>query len=210
MDLSAIRLVELTDINDDLLLPWLDIYERAFQPEEKEPVSTHLSLLKQKMRGEKTATSMLAAVDADGALVGIIKDYVASYVNTCALWYFATSVELRGQGLGAHIYRLWADKIRAQGVRALIYEVEIPEEGKTPEEQALSRRRIDFYKRLGAKRITGIHYMQGVEFYPPVPMHLMIHSLKAPLSAQEAFDIAKAIFEDDLEQVGPLGLEGLS
>lgn len=208
MDLSTVHLVELTDINDDLLLPWLDIYERSFAPEEKEPVSSHLSLLKDKMRGEKTATSMFAAVDGEGQLVGIIKDYVRASSNTCVLWYFATDAELRGKGLGAHIYRLWEAKLRAQGIKTLVYEVEIPEEGETPEAQSLSQRRIDFYKRLGAQRLTGIHYMQGVEFYPPVPMHLMIHALE-PIDADAAFGIAKDIFEDDLEQIGPLGLEGL-
>ena len=206
MTLNSFNLVEIADLNDGLLLPWLDLYETAFPPNERELVSSKLDLLKAKMRGDAEEETMLAAVVEQQTLIGIVDYEVNQALSVALLWYFAVKRELRGKGLGSQIYRELIAQLAAKGIRTLIVEVEMPEEAESKEKYRWAERRIAFYRRLGAKLLTGVHYMQDVGWHqPPTPMHIMVHPLQ-PLDAQSAYDLAKAIFEDAIEQTGPLAL----
>lgn len=201
-----LALVEIVDINDDLLLPWLDLYETAFPPNEKLLVSNHLQLIKDKMQGQARDDFLLAAVDKARELVGIMRYELSLEHRVAYLWYLAVLPQKRGKGLGARLYRQLISRLDRSIFRALVFEVEIPEEAKTEEEQSLARRRIEFYHRLGARRLNGIHYLQSVGAHQPVtPMHIMIHPLQ-PTDADTAFALARDLFGASITQVGPLTL----
>jgi hypothetical protein len=72
---------------------------------------------------------------------------------------------------------------------------------------ALAERRIGFYRRLGARVLTGIEYLQRVgPHQPPVPMHIMVQCAGI-CAADEVYGWAKGLFGDAVRQVGELGLE---
>lgn len=190
---------ELTSLTDDLLFPWLDLYELSFPPQEKILVSDHLAALKDKMRGQGAEHTLLAALDSTGDLVGMARYHIFSEHNMAVLWYLATAPHRRSQGLGGEFFEEILSRTRTAAVRFLIYEVEIPEHAHDP---ALARRRIQFYRRHGAQILTGIHYLQSVGTHlPPTPMHLLMHPFQ-PVSPQQVFDCWHALVGDLLRQTG--------
>jgi ribosomal protein S18 acetylase RimI-like enzyme len=202
-----IRIVEIESITDDLLLPWLDLYEIAFPPHEKVPVSSHLQALKKRARGEACHSHLLAALDENDNFIGL-----ARYGNIidckCAyLWYLAVIPEIRNQGIGAAIYEDLIKRAQADDLKAMLFEVEMPSEAVTPEEVEIAERRIGFYKRMGAKILTGIQYLQTVgPHQPATPMHILVHTFKK-VDPEEAFAMGKNIYEDSLTRVGSVELE---
>jgi GNAT superfamily N-acetyltransferase len=207
MGQDSFRLVELNNINDDLLLPWLDLYETAFPANERVLVSLLLGTLKARQRNEVGKEFLLAAVDQERTLTGMIQYEFNESLSTALLWYFAVKPEIRSKGMGSQMFREFCDMLVAGGTHTLMFEIEIPELNESEEERLLAERRINFYRRLGAKILTGIHYLQYVgPHQPPTPMHLMVKPLH-PLSAQTAYELAKTVFDDAIEQTGPLSLE---
>jgi ribosomal protein S18 acetylase RimI-like enzyme len=195
---------EITDINDDLLLPWLDLYETSFPSEEKLLISTFLVQLKLKVEGKADNWYMLAALDEQGEFAGLLCYEVRADTRVAVFWYLATRPELRGGGIGTACYNEVARRARECGAALMLLEVELPEESADPD---LARRRIEFYRRQGARLLLGVRYMQSIgEHVPPIPMNMMIHPFE-PVTPTQAFDAAKSYFEDDLQQVGELALE---
>lgn len=198
-----ISLVEIHDLNDPLLLPWLDLYETAFPPGERILVSQVLNVLHLQARGGSSG-HLLAVVDPENTLVGIIFDEEPEGSEVAFLWYFAVRPQMRGHGLGAQIYQCLLKRLDPR-VRALIFDLEDPAEMDIPEAAALAERRIGFYRRQGARLLGGIEYMQYVgPHQPPLPLLLMVHPTRE-ISPREAFDLAQAKFgEEILKQVGEL------
>lgn len=202
-----ITLVELASRSDDRLLPWLDLYESAFPPEERVAVSTLLGYLKDKETGGASGAHLLAALDPAGDLAGMAIYHELAEERVAFLWYLAVQPALRSGGMGAQIYRSILERLPRDFVM-LIFDVEIPEHLSDPAAQALARRRIGFYRRLGARVLGGIRYrQQAADWHDPVPLHLMIHPLQ-PLTARQAFDLARRIFSEEVVlQTGELVFE---
>lgn len=197
------RYAEIVDLHDDLLLPWLKLYETTFPPAERLLVASLLGMLKEPARAG--GNRMLAMVEADGSFVGLALYELLAEASAAALWYLAVTPERRGQGLGGDFYREIVHRLGDLPVRALLYEVEMPAQAEAPR---LARRRIRFYQRHGGKLLRGIHYMQSVGSHqPPIPMHLMVHPLHPPqMAPAEAFDLAARVFGTSVTRVGTLRL----
>jgi ribosomal protein S18 acetylase RimI-like enzyme len=206
MESGLHRFVQITDINDDFLLPWLDLYETAFAPAERILVSNQLELLKRRAAGEASHNYMLAALNAHGALIGLLQYQILAEADAAFLWYMALQVKERNRGLGTQMYsELW-DRLDSEACRDLVFEVEIPEQAESQEDRRVAERRIAFYQRQGAQLLGGVQYMQSVGWHqPPMPMHIMVHH-RDRKSPQAAYDLAKAVFGDSITQVGPLSL----
>ena len=197
-----LRLTEITDLDDDLLFPWLDLYETAFPPAERMLVSFYLRLLREKQAGLQSDHRLWAAQHA-GVFVGLAHDVVVAEPRLAWLWMFAVTPQARNQGVGAAMYGEIARRLPTETVAVLI-EVERPDLARTEAERALSERRIAFYRRQGARLLEGVHYVQSVGAHqPPLPMHVMLHPLQ-PLDAETAFRCAQAVFGDALTQTGAL------
>ncbi len=197
MDLS---ITPITHLDDDLLLPWLDLYETAFPPAERMLVSFYLRLLKEKWAGHH-----LLAVQREGVFVGLVHYVVIAEHHLAWLWMFAVTPQARNNGLGTAIYRQIVGRLPAETV-AMFLEVERPDLAPTEAERRLAERRIKFYRRQGAQLLAGVHYVQSVgPHQPPLPMHVMVHPLR-PMDAATAFHLARAIFGDVITQSGELSL----
>jgi GNAT superfamily N-acetyltransferase len=195
---------EITTPLDPLLLPWLDLYETAFPPEERMLVSDHLRILQDRAAGVPTDEHLLAAVGADGAFQGLARWQLDRSRRAAWLWYMATPPEVRGRGIGSALYRHVADSARAAGADCLLLEVEMPAHAA---DARLAERRIGFYRRLGARLLTGIHYVQSVgPHQPSVEMHLMAHPFAA-LTPAQAFERAAAALGDGLTPRGVIAWE---
>lgn len=200
-----LQFVELTDINDDLLLPWLDLYETAFPPEEKILVSRFFRFLNPDFKEDGVESRLVAALDERGEFVGLMFYRIRSETGAFSLWYLATLPALRGNGIGAECYREVVRRAQESGSAFVIFEVEVPEDSP---DAKIARRRIEFYRRLGAKLLRGIRLVQKMGDYTrAVQMNIMIHPLK-PMTPQQAFDkVVECIDSEDLSRTGELALE---
>ena len=207
MESNMLRFVEINDINDEFLLPWLDLYETAFLPTERILVSGHLMLLRRKAAGEVRHHHMLAALNAHRAVIGLLQYEILAETDAAFLWYMALQAKERNKGLGTRMYsELW-DRLDVEACRDLVFEVEIPELAESYEDRRLAERRITFYRRQGAQLLGGVQYIQSVGWHqPPIPMHVMVHR-RDRKSPQDAYNLAKAVFGDSITQVGRLSLE---
>lgn len=207
MGVNGFSLRELTRLTDDLLLDWLDLYETAFAPCEKVLVSEHLKILQQKAQNQAQDHFLLAVLDHHSRFAGLLRYQLFPDAGAAFLWYFAIEPRLRNTGLGSQVYRALLQKVDDGRTRALVFEVEIPELQEPVSACQFARRRIEFYRRLGARRMHGIDYLQYVgQHQPPTPMHLMVQPL-VDLNPLEAFALAKAVYRDALTQVGEIELE---
>jgi ribosomal protein S18 acetylase RimI-like enzyme len=204
---ESLKFVEVTDINDGLLLHWLDLYEASFPPEEKVPVSWFLNLLKLKANGERQDSHIVAALTPENHVVGLLRFDIERDINALYLWYIAVDPAQRNRGIGTECFAEVLRQAKQEIKRAVIFEVEIPEEFTDYERIDCAERRIEFYRRQGAHLLKGIRYVHSVGHYQPeILMHIMVCPL-LPLTPVEAFEIAKALFEDGVTQIGQLVLE---
>lgn len=202
---ASIALVPLTGLNDPHLLPWLELYELSFPPAERLLIATMLELVIRQSQDGPHDEYLLSALDGD-EFAGLAHYRRFPEHGLAGLWGLATQPELRGRGLGAAIYTALWQRLRAEECRALIFEVERPD--ATPDDAAreFATRRIGFYRRMGARLLTGIDYMQRIgPHQPPVPMYIMVQAAET-CSPQDAFAWAKGLFRDAVRQVGELGL----
>jgi ribosomal protein S18 acetylase RimI-like enzyme len=203
---NAITFHEITGLQDDLLLPWLDLYETAFPSNQKVLVSHFLALLKRKGKTKATSDYMLAGVDPAHKLLGLACYELMPAVGAAVLWYLAIHPESRNRGLGGEFYDHVIGLIDKTLYRALILEVEIPGLFKNDEDRKRAARRIDFYRRHGAYLLEGVDYTQFIGWHaPPTPMHIMVHPLRV-LDAPACYALAKAYAGDALLQTGRLKL----
>ncbi len=199
--LTELRMIEIKSRSDEILLPWLDLYETAFPAVERVLVSRLL----ERLSPDNCLDHMLAAVDEQDNLAAILYYVDVPDAQAAFLWYFAVIPALRGQGWGAWLYQALLQRLH-NGELALFFDVESPTEANSHEEREIAERRIQFYRRQGALLLTGVRYIQQAGSHqPPLPMHLMVHPLQ-PLSAQEAYHMAHSFLPDALSQTGELHL----
>jgi GNAT superfamily N-acetyltransferase len=202
-----LSLIELETPEDDLLLPWFDLYETAFPPEEQMRVSDILDVLKKHKNGIPTDGHIAAIVDDAGEFQGLVWYEIDSEGGFALLWYLAVVEEARSKGVGAWAYNEIARIAKERGVNALVLEVEMPEAAHTDEERTLRQRRIEFYRRNGARLLHGVYYTVGMcPFLPPIPMNIMFHPF-TDLAPEDAFLAAKDVLGETVTITGELALE---
>jgi GNAT superfamily N-acetyltransferase len=149
---------------DDLLA----IYQEAIPARERKPAAELRAM------AVSPCQHLLLARDGDAA-VGFLVMFLGKRARL--LEYMAVEPRRRGLGLGAALFR------RAQaaaGPRPLLVEVEA-ERDPAPGAD-LRRRRIDFYRRLGCRRIAGLDYILPLpgDGAPPA-MDLLVTGIDANL-----------------------------
>ena len=170
-------------------------------------VSDHLRVLIDKADGRARDAYLLAAVNKAGDLIGMIRYHLVPKCRVAHLWYLAVVPNMRSKGIGAICYNEVHDKSQQAGMRAMIFEVDIPELAGSEETAAPARRRIAFYRRQGAYLLGGIDYMQSIGSHQtPIPMHIMVHPFDT-IDPEEAFGLAKALFGESVKQSGALKLD---
>ncbi|MCC6446647.1 MAG: GNAT family N-acetyltransferase [Armatimonadetes bacterium] len=205
---SCLAFREITSLTDDLLGPWLDLYQQSFPLTEQILISRFIDTLKKKAIGQEENQIFLAALDGEGRFAAMAQYSLRPDCRAAYLVYLAVALEMRGQGAGSKVYREIIGRVAAfqPPVRMAVFEVEGPEEAASPEERDLSERRIRFYKKLGAKLLCGVSYSQTVGWLPEIKMRLMVHPFQ-PLTGPEAFEVAACLFGECLKQAGDITLE---
>jgi len=125
------------------------IFEGSFPPEEREDFDAV-------MAGVDGGNPWLFTAHLGEELAGFACGLPLTGPGIQLLGYLAMAPEYRSQGLGAALLRLLAENLRArEGAKELLLEVESDEAGP-PEERALRRRRIGWYRRNGVRRLEGV------------------------------------------------------
>lgn len=199
-----LQFVDIESASDELLIPWIELYEIAFPPEERILVAQFLKLLHAKARGEYAESHIQAVVDKDGRFVALLRYDLIRDRKSAYLWYLAVHPDARSGGIGAQCFAHVVSRAEEAGLRALVWEVEMPEHLEDETKRELARRRIAFYRRQGALMLTGIHYIQQVAYQPGTPMHIMVRPIEQ-VTPQEVFELANRLL-GGVEQVGELGL----
>ena len=119
-------------------------------------------------------THRLEIADIDGEIAGFFLLYQGEAVSL--LEYLVTAEAVRGRGLGAELYR----RARLLALpRPLLVEVDSDEEWSADE--ALRRRRIAFYRRLGCRSVDGLSFVLPLpgESAPP-QLKLLVDTVAGP------------------------------
>jgi ribosomal protein S18 acetylase RimI-like enzyme len=192
---------ELSELSDEMLLPWLALYETAFPASERILVADILALLHSCKCGPDANRHLVAFTDRRRQFVGLAYYEMMPEVSAACLWYLAVEPTLRGRGLGSRIYRRIVSDVKSRGAEAAVFEVEIPEQACGRSERRFARRRIAFYRRLGARLLTGIRYTQSVGSHQrPILMHVMVHPF-LPRSSKDAFRVARAVLGEEVRRL---------
>ncbi|MEY8313016.1 GNAT family N-acetyltransferase [Oscillospiraceae bacterium 42-9] len=129
---------------------------RDFPPDERMPLARMEELTQ---TGGQVSLGFYRAGELAAYGVFIKNGREAALLN-----YYAVQPQLRGQGVGTAclgLLRRAADQMAAHWI---IFEVEAPEDGSTPEETETRNRRVAFYRRGGALAtgvdsvLFGVHY----------------------------------------------------
>jgi ribosomal protein S18 acetylase RimI-like enzyme len=126
-------------------------------------------------------------------VAGVALLYFSPGLPFVLLDYIAIHSDRRNQGLGSAFFRMLTELMPREKPSAdwLIFEVDDDREG--PEEKrAESRRRIEFYRRLGADLLANVPYRFPSAHGMPVPMRLMVYRLRPGAKLSPA-DIGAAI-----------------
>jgi GNAT superfamily N-acetyltransferase len=118
---------ELKSLEDEYLLPWLDLYETAFPPHERFLVSRILSSLTSKETEYPNYETLLAVINPEGKFIGLVMLLYLVDKKIGLLWYLAVCPDERSKGYGAKIYQKIMDELRSLQFKALMFEVEMPE-----------------------------------------------------------------------------------
>jgi ribosomal protein S18 acetylase RimI-like enzyme len=201
---EPISFVRILSLYNDLIMPWLDLYETAFPPNERILVSSILKRISDNHNAPAKGIYTAAILNQDNQFIGMSMVELPAGKPVGILWYVAVTPGQRSRGWGSKIYRGIVSQINPEIYKALVFEVEIPGQ---PDSSPEAERRIRFYQKNGARLLTGIHYLQSVGWHqPPTPMHIMIHPLQ-PMDAETAYEMAKSIFGASLQKTGVLALK---
>jgi GNAT superfamily N-acetyltransferase len=143
-----IKFIHITDLNNQHTEQAFVIYRESFPANERqkeEVVRQRLNL----------GTEELFVGLKDDAVISMGLVFNLSNSKFVLLDYFAVSEHERGSGTGT-LFMQFLIQCYNQSNKQMIMEVEDPHDGKNLEER---QRRVNFYRRLGAKCLQDVHYI---------------------------------------------------
>jgi GNAT superfamily N-acetyltransferase len=199
---------EIVQLSDPRLDAFMDIYQVSLNPREQVLVSHFIRLL----RDGPGPDNHLLVADLDAQVVGMAyyryRD-VGELGKICWPWYMAVRPEFRSRGIGGRILQdIFHAAVRA-GCTGVLLEVEKPEvmgEIGTQEDVEWAGRRIEFYRRHGARRVDGVRYVQSVGWQPPIEMLLLWHPIQTDMGGEAVFERLRRMLGKGVERTGPVVL----
>lgn len=166
-----VRLEQVADTSSLLYAPCSEILHESIPPSEQLGDQKQRKLLK---RDDYRMYALL--VDAKVAATAIL--YLPKAEEFVLLDYMAVHADLRGRGLGTVLFQELVKIAPRERPAAgyLIFEVD-DDRGHSAHIDSTNRRRIEFYRRLGAQLLSNTNYLFPSPTGPGVPMRLMVYRL---------------------------------
>lgn len=148
------------------------LYDTAFPSTEREPRNVILETLR---RGD----GVVVRARQNGNTVGLAVAHMLRHPPVLFVVYLAVDPELRSRRIGAALFeKLWEESCRRYSdeglkVEGMVWEVDIPERATSEHGFKQSRRRIDFFERVGGRLLPAPYFQPPVDGITSVPMHLM-------------------------------------
>jgi len=140
---------------------------------------------------------LLLAQD-DSSVVGFSIVYVAGSESFCLLEYMAVDKSHRGGGVGSELFEQTIGAVhRSDGAIPILLEVDSDREPSP--DQVQRRRRQNFYRRLGCRRITGCTYilpLPGENAPPEMDLFVYVPGLAPNIRRGELEGWLKLIYRD--------------
>lgn len=156
--------IPVTSVDSPHFSPIWDIYQASFPLEERRPLKL------QEWAFTKTQYELIA-VETKGRVVGFISSW--NLPHYCYVEHFAFSEDCRGNGLGTKSLNKYLSEKKVP----VILEIE-------PLEDIITRRRCDFYQRLGFA-LTGHEHYQSPYRKGYEPLRLLIMSYGRAITEAE-------------------------
>ncbi len=159
---EMVTFVQLQDSQHPDFPAAIDLYEQAFPPSTKIATSLVIENI------ERNIYQLFVGYDTS-RVVFMAMLYPMAGSEFVLLAYIATHPDYRGQGIGSTFLRQTLDRLQRDS-QYLLLEVKNPKFG---DDRVLRQRRVNFYRRIGAK------VMEGVTFVAPplsssLPAELML------------------------------------
>lgn len=167
--------------NTELMDAAFALYSSSIEKAEQRPEAVFRALV------TREDYRFVAAV-MDGRLIGISVSWIPPESGFWLFEYVAVDGEMRSRGVGANLF--FATRLLAGQERAALIEVDAdlgaPEQAK----------RLNFYRRLGCRKIGGLDYQLPLEvFGQPPPMWLLV------MAQQETVAVSVFALEDWLRRM---------
>jgi GNAT superfamily N-acetyltransferase len=131
------------------------IHDEAFPQDERQYSMGYM------LERSGQADSLLRIIELDQRPVGYAYLELAPQGAAAFLWYVAVDSEVRGRGIGRAAIEDTLAMLRREhpNLRYALFEVGRPPGPKDPSLATQDRRRLEFYRRLGAYWVRGVDYV---------------------------------------------------
>lgn len=161
-----LKISEIKDVNHRNFKEAIMIYTKSFPPNERHSID----IIEKRVK-ENLYQMFIGRLKDKVVLMALL--YPLKNTDFVLFDYIAVEKNYRSKGIGTKFIKYFLNILRKKNVKKyLIVEVENPKYGNNKEQR---KRRIEFYKRLGAKEMKNVRYMlPPLSGNSPTEMILMI------------------------------------
>jgi GNAT superfamily N-acetyltransferase len=171
---DPVTLEQLKSADGELFRQLFAIYAASINPREQKPEDW--------LRAMVAAPEYRVWIAQDaGRVLGFSILFVPPGEGFALLEYMAVSTERRGHGFGGDLFRRTVEHAVTPQGAGLPVLLEVDSDRAASSDQAVRKRRVHFYRRLGCVKIAGLRYLMPLRGVGPVPeMDLMVYRAATP------------------------------